>query len=255
MNKEQTKVLAVFTAVVAGAALLLTWVQANYKLGDPGVKIGHVPLYDEHTNLIAQTSVLVPAQLPGYTSSEQPVTSLELNWLPPDTTYGRRMYKGDDGFEAGLSVVLMGTDRTSIHKPQYCLLGQGWQIESSEVVSIPMRKPYPYDLKAMRLNISTKYKGENVHGIYLYWFVADGKLTPSHGQRMWWMAWDLLTTGRLQRWAYVSCLSACNPGREKVLFERMKSFISEAVPEFQLVAGQKTLVEANPLRTALVERP
>ena len=46
-------------------------------------------------------------------------------------------------------------------------------------------------------------------GLYVYWFVADNQLTPYHGERMWWMARDLIRTGVLQRWAYVSYFTAC----------------------------------------------
>jgi hypothetical protein len=72
--------------------------------------------------------------------------------------------------------------------------------------------------------------------VYVYWYVADGALsgTAAGGQRMWWMARDLLRTGVLQRWAYVSCYSECDPGQEEMLFERIKKFIAAAAPEFQL---------------------
>ena len=52
---------------------------------------------------------------------------------------------------------------------------------------------------------------------------------------MWWMAQKLLTTGVLQRWAYISCFAVCLPGQEDALFEHMKRFIAASVPEFQLV--------------------
>jgi hypothetical protein len=245
MSRERIKILCVFLVVLGTAAFVLARTQSHYNLGKPGVKLGHVPLYDEKTNLVAQVSVLVPEKVPGFTSKMLPVTKLELNWLPADTVYGRRSYRSEDGLEMSLGVVLMGTDRTSIHKPEYCLLGQGWHIDSSEVVPVPMRKPFPYQLEVQKMNLSTEYRGEKIRGIYAYWFVADGELTPSHIKRMYWMGRDLLTTGKLQRWAYVSCLSACRPGGENALFERMKSFIADAVPEFQLVAGDKPVAEQS----------
>ena len=75
-----------------------------------------------------------------------------------------------------------------------------------------------------------------VRGVYLMWFVADhDELTAGHWQRMWWMARDLLCTGVLQRWAEVSVFSHCAPGKEEATFERLKTFVRAAVPEFQLV--------------------
>jgi hypothetical protein len=51
---------------------------------------------------------------------------------------------------------------------------------------------------------------------------------------MWWMARDLIKTGILQRWAYVSYCAFCLPGQEDATFERMKAFIAASAPEFQL---------------------
>ncbi len=97
--------------------------------------------------------------------------------------------------------------------------------------------------------------GENlpVRGIYVYWFVADAALTADHLQRMWWMARDLVTTGTLQRWAYVSYLTMCSPGQEAAAFERLKQLIAAAAPEFQTTAG--TRVSTTPVRADSAARP
>jgi len=73
--------------------------------------------------------------------------------------------------------------------------------------------------------------------IYIYWFVADHQLTASHGERMWRMARELILTGTLQRWGYVSYLAAFNPGNEDLAFAHLKELIAESVPEFQLATG------------------
>jgi hypothetical protein len=76
--------------------------------------------------------------------------------------------------------------------------------------------------------------------------VADQELTADHLQRMWWMARDLIRTGILQRWAYVSCFSVCVPGQEEATYQRMKEFIVAAVPEFQLTNGRSASFAAGP---------
>jgi hypothetical protein len=63
--------------------------------------------------------------------------------------------------------------------------------------------------------------------------VADREQTTDNFQRMWWLARDLLRTGVLQRWAYVSYFSVCAPGQEDAAFERMNKLIAASVPEFQ----------------------
>jgi hypothetical protein len=136
----------------------------------------------------------------------------------------------------------MGTDRTSLHKPQFCLEGAGWHIDETKTLEtkVPIERPFSYDLPLVRLIASRQEvidgKPQTIKGIYVYWFVADDALsaTASGFQRMWLMAGKLLSTGVLQRWAYVSCFSVCNPGQEEDTFERMKKFIAASVPEFQL---------------------
>jgi hypothetical protein len=104
---------------------------------------------------------------------------------------------------------------------------------------VPLDKPFAYELPVMHL-IATKSGEMNgqrttLQGVYVYWFVDANRYTPSHAERMLWMARDVLLTGELDRWAYVAFFSMCAPGQEDVTFERMKKLIAASVPEFQLV--------------------
>ena len=65
------------------------------------------------------------------------------------------------------------------------------------------------------------------------------RYTASHADRMLWMARDVLLTGILDRWAYISFFSYGAPGQEDALFERMKKLIAISAPEFQLVPREK----------------
>jgi hypothetical protein len=75
---------------------------------------------------------------------------------------------------------------------------------------------------------------QEVRGLYVFWFVARNEQTTSHWQRIWWLTRDLLTTGTLQRWAYVSYFTTCLPGQEDAAFGQMEKLIAASVPEFQL---------------------
>jgi hypothetical protein len=237
-------------ALVAGTGALLVRLRSVQKLGQPGLKLTAQNVYDEDGNLIGTNAVFLPERVLDYESSPVPVRQAEYNWLPKDTTYGRRLFKAADGFETLLSVVLMGTDRTSIHKPEYCVTGQGWVIREKMKVKVPVLRPYPYDLPVMRLTLvgqapSADGRPLALSGLYVYWFVDDRQLTADHKERMWWLARDLVRTGTLSRWAYVTCFAVCTPGQEGITFERMKNFIAEAVPEFQLTAGPRVAKEAK----------
>ena len=83
-----------------------------------------------------------------------------------------------------------------------------------------------------------------MRGLYVFWFVARNEETTSHWQRVWWLTRDLLTTGMLQRWAYISYFAICEPGQEDAAFERVNKLIAASVPKFQLAPGEKTVVAA-----------
>ena len=74
--------------------------------------------------LVGTNAVDLPVQVLNFTSKELKQAKVVTDWLPPDTTYGQRVYEDPDGFWLLVNAVLMGTDRTSIHKPEYCLQGQ-----------------------------------------------------------------------------------------------------------------------------------
>jgi hypothetical protein len=242
VKNSKSILVGVTVALIAAGAGVLASFRAHQKLGQPGVKVVQQPIFDPDGKVARTNSVYLPERVLDYSSDSLPVTPVELGWLPEDTTYGRRRYKTPDGFEVSVSVVLMGTDRTSIHQPQYCLTGQGLRIDQSEATTIPIERPHPYDLPVNKLTATGTRQtagGEKVivRAIYVYWFVSDNELTADHLQRMWWMARDLIRTGTLQRWAYVGCLVVCAPGQEEKAFERVRQFIGASVPEFQLTAG------------------
>jgi hypothetical protein len=237
-----------FTLMGATGAYLGT-MGASQKLGQPGVRVVNIPIEGEEqstngtmrTFVAATNSVYLPPTVLSYQSKPIPLPRLVLDWLPKDTTYGHRMYSAtNDGFKISTMVVLMGRDRTSIHQPEYCLLGAGWQPPERGADSVLMDRPVPYELpvtKLLTLRRERNAAGEPVtlRGVFIYWFVSENKFVADHMQRMGQAAWDMMRTGTLQRWAYVSCFSVCPPGEEEPTVARMKKFIAAAAPEFQLV--------------------
>ncbi len=244
MSRQGKLILGVFFMLVVASALFLARLNsAGQALGQPGLRLAAMELRNEDSQVVRTNGVALPAQVFDCTSSLSPVTKLELEWLPPDTTYGRRRYTFPDETWIESSVVLMGQDRTSIHKPEYCLPGQGFSIDLREVVTIPILQPHAYDLPVMKLTTSKTAHDRNgrevpLRGVYIYWFVADGKLATRHLDRMWMMTKGLLSEGELQRWAYVTYFAICQPGDEEATFDKMARFIAESVPQFQTTTGK-----------------
>ena len=234
MNRLKPILFIVVLALIGGTAGLLAHAKSYQKLGRPGVKTGPLPGSE---NL----EVLLPEDVPGYKSEARPQAESVTNGLPQDTSYGQRLYTADDGHQTLVNVVLMGSSRASIHKPQICLTAQGWNINdaSSHEVQVHLDKPVSYDLPVMRLNAMGQIpvNGTNITAasVYAYWFVDADRFTASHASRSLWMANDIVFKGELDRWAYVSFFSICAPGEEDATFDRMKKLITASVPEFQLV--------------------
>jgi hypothetical protein len=254
MNRQKIIVWLAALALMAGGAGFLMQLRANQRLGAPGVKTEKLP--GAAADAI-NVRVVLPESVLHYESKEFEQEAVVTNTLPADTSYGQRRYVSiaDPNDWVSVNVVLMGTDRTSIHKPQYCLEGAGWKIDStaSQETTIPIQRPQPYELPVIKLVATRVVKGADgqpvtLRGLYVYWFVADGALSGdmSGGQRMWWMAKHLLLTGELQRWAYVSCFTVCLPGQEDATFARMKKFIAASVPEFQLTPKAGAVAAARP---------
>jgi hypothetical protein len=238
MTRQAQLLLLLTLGLMAASALLLNRLKSAQKLGVPGVQVVARPIYDEKGALAATNAVFLPDRVLDFESRDIAIARIELDWLPKDTTYGRRLYRAPDGTELLLVAVLMGTDRTSIHKPQQCLAGQGFGIEKQEPQVVPIRSPHPYDLPVLRMTsgreVATPGGGKlRQRALYAYWFVADREITADHNQRMWWMSRDLLRSGILQRWAYIGCFGVCLPGQEDALWARMKEFLGAAVPQFQ----------------------
>jgi hypothetical protein len=235
VNRQILISSAVALVLIGGTACFLGQVRNRQTLAPPGVRTSE-----------SSGSIRLRADLPervlDYTSKSFDIEDVTLATLPKDTSFGQRRYNSADGFVVDLRVVLMGRDRTSMHKPQICLTGQGWHIDdvASAETAVRIDRPYAYDLPVVELvaNRMVSIDGQNklLSGVYVYWYVADDAMSASTSglQRMWWMASKLLRTGVLQRWAYVSCFASCAPGQEKATFDRLKQFIAAAAPEFQL---------------------
>jgi len=236
MNRQKIISAIVVLALIGATVGVLAHAKSHQQLGAPGIKARPIA---GSKNL----ELLLPATAPGYTSEVLTNAETELLKLPADTSFRVRSYKAEDGFISQLSVVLMGSDRSSIHKPQICLTGQGWVIDNNltRVEPIHLERPVTYDLPVNKLIATKQFIGldgqlQTARGIYVYWFVdADNYTANSLQWMLWWVPRDLLLNGILERWAYISYFSACNPGQEEATFERMKKLIAASVPEFQLV--------------------
>src|ERR1041385_2027612 len=146
MKQQKTILLVVTLGLIAGSAGLLANLRAHQRLGPPAVKgkagAGSIRL-----------EVQLPEQVLDYESKAVPEEQIVLDYLPKDTSFGQRLYTATNGAWTLVNVVLMGTDRTSLPKPQFCLEGQGWSINDnvSAEASVHIERPHSYELPVMKL--------------------------------------------------------------------------------------------------------
>ncbi len=237
MKHQKWLILFVVLALMAGTAGALVWLKGHQRLGKPGIIATPIPGG-------TMMKIDLPERVLDFTSTNVPESAVELGYFPKDTSYARRVYQAPDGFGVNTIIILMGADRTSIHRPEYCLLGQGWNVDKKTEVKVPIDGAPHYELPVMKWVISKTFESpvgqkQEARGFYVFWFVADNEQTTGNVQLQCHLVKDLLFTGVLQRWAYISCFAICAPGQEDAAFERMEKLIAAAVPEFQVPPGKR----------------
>jgi EpsI family protein len=183
-----------------------------------------------------------PAPLPNYLGLDwagqaSPVTPVEREILPEDTGFSRKNYVSlhDRNQQVFVSIVLSGRDRTSIHRPELCLVGQGWTIRGAEPRSFaaPGGARFPATLLRIDREATTR-RGEKVvvPALLAYWFVGADRIVASHWERMLYSAADRLRHLQTHRWAYVVVQTHALDG-EAAALARMQEVLDGTLPAFQ----------------------
>jgi len=189
-----------------------------------------------------------PVDLPGFIGTEWigqsvDVTAVERAVLPADTGYARRNYIsiGDRRHQVFLSVVLSGRDRSSIHRPELCLVGQGWTITGrSRQEFSGGSETIPATLLRVEHAVVGPRAGDGpVRSLLAYWFVGGEGLEPTHVGMQLRDAYDRLRYLRADRWAYVVVQSVVVNGDEAAALARMQEVLSSVWPAVRSEAQKR----------------
>ncbi len=235
MNRRPIAIFVISAFLIIAAGGYVSYSKTHQRLGTPGVRVVAVPIFSDKGEVAGTNSVYLPERVLNFDSVVQPVDTKTLEWLPRDTTYGQRIYKSEDGQSISATVVLMGADRTSIHKPEYCLVGSGWRIQQQEFDQIPIPE-LNMDLPVRKFSITREVKLPNgqialANGYFVFWFVDKDRVTADHNKRMLSMGLDVIRTGVISRWAYICCLMVSPPGKEEETYRNLREFIAAAAPQ------------------------
>ncbi len=194
-------------------------------------------------------SMYLPPEVSEWRGEIVEASEAEKRILPADTEISKRLYERRN--ETGLdqvfcTIVLSGKDRTSIHRPEICLTGQGWRIVDADTVAFDLSNGE--NLKARRLTLqrdlpaAEEVKEERIAtAYYVYWFVGSRATTPDHFDRILSTVGSNLLSNDNPRWAYVGVLTLVTDslveggnGPEETM-EILSGFLGDAVPRFQTV--------------------
>jgi exosortase len=219
-----------FAGIVAGVALV------------EGAFLHHLANVPERgaAGVALATDGLNPVELPAFIGTEwigrrAEVTPIEREILPPDTGYSRKVYVslGTPKREVLLSLVLSGRDRSSIHRPELCLVGQGWTIDGARQhrFASPGGGKFPATVLQIQREVAGPRGPVRVPQLAVYWFVDSEAVVATHWERLARDAWNRLTRARADRWAYVLLQTDATDGTEAAL-QRMQHVLDATLPSF-----------------------
>lgn len=184
-----------------------------------------------------------PAELPAFIGTEwigrrAEVSAVEREVLPRDTGFSRKLYVPLAAADKAvlLSIVLTGRDRSSIHTPELCLVGQGWTVRGTAthrfVYPGKTDAGFPATVLQVEREMATARGKTVVPQTVAYWFVGADTIEPVHWRRVVRDAWRRVVRGQADRWAYVLMQTDAADGDAAAL-ARMQAVLDGTLPAFQ----------------------
>lgn len=228
---------AIVTLVALGEAAFLHHLATSPDRGAAGV--------------VLAADELNPVELPAFLGTDwigrrAEVTPIEREILPADTGFSRKVYVSlaEPRRDVLLSVVLSGRDRTSIHRPELCLVGQGWTIDAAtrHQFQFPSASgaagSFPSTVLEVRREMASPHGKVIVPQLAVYWFVDSRTVVATHWERLLRDAWNRVTRARADRWAYVLMQTDSSDGKAAAL-ARMQQILDDTLPAFQRVSASR----------------
>ncbi|AWI08637.1 exosortase/archaeosortase family protein [Ereboglobus luteus] len=167
-----------------------------------------------------------PAPLPVFLGTkwggrDVEVSAVERELLPPDTGFARKNYarlSNPQREQVFFSIVLSERDRTSIHRPEVCLVGQGWRIKGRGRERFALPDGGTLDATLLRIErevvLADSKTTATIPAVFAYWFAGSDGTEASHAGMLLRGATDRLLHLRADRWAYVVAQSLALDGEE-----------------------------------------
>jgi exosortase len=166
---------------------------------------------------LAEPSAKRLKEIASYTSQSVGPSEAEINILPKDTQFDKRIYTGTLGENFNVSMVIGGRSKSSIHRPELCLPTQGFLMQQARTATIG-----GVTWRIMKLSA-----GVSLDQYFAYTFYnQEGFRTASHTQRILRDIIDRSLYNRIDRWVLLS-VSASDVSEGE--FENFLSKLEEVV--------------------------
>lgn len=133
-----------------------------------------------------------------------------------------RNYRASNGWPVQLTIVYAGATRRSLHFPELCLVGSGWEIRRQEAALVGMM------FEARRLVL---VKGEDSEAV-LYWFKTGDEMTGNYFLNAYYWAQNQMMFGAPTS-AMIRLAVPIGPGGEEAAFAVLDDFAFKLVPYLQ----------------------
>lgn len=153
-------------------------------------------------------------------------------YLPTKTPVFRKLYHREGHADVTATLVFSGLERRSIHRPQVCLVAQGYRITDEYVYQA--RTGVERTMPIRILEISRPVRNEEgkqigiVSGVYCYWLFNPEHETTRHLERFLHMLVDNGFRDYRPRWGYASLMILRDPGKP----DEWKSLLNSFMPHF-----------------------
>jgi exosortase D (VPLPA-CTERM-specific) len=176
---------------------------------------------------IAKSFKEFPVEIGAWKGKRQVMEQQLINELDL-TDYVMVSYHGTDGKSVDFYTAYYESQRKgeSIHSPETCLPGSGWEFKDAGAVGLPLKDRRG---KPMRVNKALMVKGDARQLAY-FWFPQRDRVLTNAWELKWFNFWDALTRQRTDG-ALVRLITPIYPGEDVAKAdERLLAFTGELLP-------------------------
>ena len=131
----------------------------------------------------------------------------------------QRTYMSPRGLPINLSIVYAGASRRSLHFPQVCLVGAGYEIREQETI------PIGFDFDATRLILAKGHEQQAV----IYWFKTSDNFTGNFFLNSFYWAKEQIVFGAPTS-AMIKLSANINDSNQELVFSILEDFASKLGP-------------------------